>query len=133
MDFVTSSAGTGRPRILIIDDDAGVRRSMLLLLQAQGFDVRAYATAGPLLADAKEQRPDCLVADYRLDGEDGIALLEALRGTGWRGPAILISAYASGDLSRRATEAGFSTLFEKPLREHALVDAVSRLARRRDE
>ena len=102
---------------------------MQLLLQAQGFDVRAYAAGPPLLADATARAPDCFIADYRLDGEDGISVLGALRETGWDGPAILISAFASDELSQHALEAGFTTVFEKPLREHALVDAVARLVR----
>ncbi len=129
MTVVTDSAIIARPRILIVEDDAGVRRSMQLLLQAQGFDVRAYAAGPPLLADAAARTPDCFIADYRLDGEDGIMVLAALRRSGWNGPAILISAFKSEDLSRHALEAGFTTVFEKPLREHALVDAVSRLVR----
>src|SRR4051794_17987563 len=48
-----------RPRVLIVENDAGVRRSMLLLLQARGFDVRAYPAGQPLLADVALQRPDC--------------------------------------------------------------------------
>ncbi len=46
---------------------------------------------------------------------------------GWKGPAILISGFGSNALSREAETAGFALSFEKPLREHALVDAIRRL------
>ncbi len=115
------------PNILIVEDDPAVRRSLLLLLQGRGFAVKAWPAAGPALAEAARTAPDCLIVDYRLEGSDGIAFLGLLRAQGWDGPAILISAYASGELSARAREAGFALLLDKPLREHALVDAVTRL------
>src|SRR3546814_15865794 len=47
---ITSPTGE-RPRLLLLEDDAGVRRSLQLLLRARGFDVRAYAAGAALLAD----------------------------------------------------------------------------------
>lgn len=117
----------GFPRVLIVEDDPGARRSLLLLLKGRGLDAVAYPTATQALADAAAHPPACLVADYRLEDENGIALLEKMRGDGWKGPAILISAFGSDALSRRAEAAGFTLIFEKPLREYALVDAIRRL------
>jgi FixJ family two-component response regulator len=116
-------------RILIVEDDPGARRSLLLLLIGRGFDAAAFPTAAQGLANAATHPPACLVADYRLEDGDGIALLEAMRASGWMGPAILISAYSSRELSDRAKTAGFAEMFDKPLREHALVDAAERLVR----
>ncbi len=114
-------------RVLIVEDDPGARRSLLLLLTGRGFDAVAFPSCDQALADAARHPPACLVADYRLEDRDGIALLLALRAGGWTGPAILISAYSSRGLSDRANTAGFAAIFDKPLREHALVDAVGRL------
>ncbi|MBK6411636.1 MAG: response regulator [Sphingopyxis sp.] len=116
-------------RILIVEDDPGARRSLLLLLTGRGFDAAAFPTAAQGLADAAMHPPACLVADYRLAETDGIALLQAMRVSGWMDPAILISAHSSPKLADRATAAGFAVIFDKPLREHALVDAVQRLVR----
>ena len=132
MNVATASIAGVRPRVLIVENDAAVRRSMQLLLQGHGFDVKAYGASEQLLVDAARQSPDCFIADYRLDGPDGIAVLKAMREQGWQGPAILITGFPSEDLSSRATEAGFTCIFEKPLRERALVETVSRLAHRQD-
>lgn len=123
----TNSERPHAHRILIVEDDPGARRSLLLLLTGRGFDAVAFASPDQALADAAHHPPACLVADYRLENYDGIALLLAIRATGWSGPAILISAYHSHELSARANAVGFAAIFDKPLREHALVDAVSRL------
>ena len=56
-------------------------------------------------------------------------MLGSLRAQGWEGPAILLSAYPSPQLGARAHDAGFALVLEKPLREHMLVDAVTRLTR----
>ncbi|MGB3928558.1 MAG: response regulator [Sphingobium sp.] len=119
-----------RPRILIVEDDAGMRRSMQLLLQGRGFDVRAYAAADPMLLDEELTEAVCLVVDYLLGDRDGISVLGTLRNLGWRGPAILITAYPTEELRRSASEAGFSAFLEKPFKEHMLVNTVASLAAR---
>jgi FixJ family two-component response regulator len=127
MDKETLPARFHARRILIVEDDPGARRSLLLLLTGRGFDAVAFPSYDQALADAATHPPACLIADYRLGDGDGIALLFAMRANGWTGPAILISAYSSRDLSERASAAGFAAIFDKPLREHALVDTVGRL------
>jgi FixJ family two-component response regulator len=130
MDMLIARSGWSEapPTILIVEDDPAVRRS-LLLLQGRGFAAKAWPAADPALAEAARAAPDCLIVDYRLETSDGIAMLGALRAQCWDGPAILISAYPSAELSARAREAGFALVLEKPLREHMLVDAVTRLTR----
>ncbi|WP_422059306.1 response regulator [Sphingopyxis sp.] len=115
------------PRILIVEDDPGVRRSLLLLLQGRDYDVKAHSTADAALAHARTYDPDCLVVDYQLGGDDGIALIKALRMAGCAAPAILISAFGSADLTERARAAGFAHIFDKPLRAHPFLAAVSGL------
>ena len=129
MFTVSEARGAAPPSVLIVEDDPGVRRSLLLLLQGRGFAAKAWSAADPALAEAARTAPDCLIVDYRLDDGDGIAMLASLRSKGWEGPAILISAYGSAELSAQALGAGFSLMLEKPLREHVLVDAVTRLTR----
>lgn len=116
-----------RPRLLLVEDDAGVRRSLQFLFRARGFDVRAYATGAALLADPLNLGACCFVTDYRLEEIDGFEVLARLRESGWSGPAVLITAFPSPELSERALARGFSLVLEKPFREHAIGDAVARL------
>jgi FixJ family two-component response regulator len=127
MDAMASSRSDKKPTVVIVEDDPAVRRSLQLLFHGQGFDVRAYASAEALTKGANFGNPDCLVADYKLDELDGIALLPQLRATGWSGPAVLITAYPAAELSERAVNSGYSAVFEKPLRERSLTEAVRRL------
>jgi len=116
-----------RPRLLLVENDAAVRRSLQLLLRARGFDVRAYATGAALLADPAARDACCFIADYRLDETDGIEVFCHLKESGWSGPAVLITAFPSPDLAERALAHGFSQVLEKPFREHVLGAAVAQL------
>jgi len=117
----------GRARILLVEDDPGVRRSLQLLLHGRGFEVRAYASGLALLADPTALEAVCLVADYRMPEIDGLLILRRLRDLGWRGQALLITAFPSDGLIDQALAAGYSRVIEKPLVEAALVEAVGRV------
>lgn len=128
MDAMTGAIRPKTPKIVIVEDDPSVRRSLQLLVQGQGFETRTFASAEALLAASEVQAPDCLVVDYQLDeGVDGITLLPALRARGWSAPAILITGFPSSQVSQRASDCGFALVFEKPLRERSLIEALKRL------
>lgn len=122
----SASVSAARHQMLLLEDDPGVRRSMQLVFQGQGYDVRAFASGEALLGDARAVQAACLIADYALAGKDGISVLSSLRSAGWQGPALLVSAFATPDLERRARQAGFAEIFEKPVKLHLLVDALER-------
>jgi FixJ family two-component response regulator len=127
MDMARTTQPADKPKILLLEDDPGVRRSTQLLLQAQGFDVRAYAEGRFLLADKSTTEAACLVVDYRMEELDGISVLLRMRERNWSGSAILITAFPSPDLEERAREAGFFAVLEKPMRPHTLVETISRV------
>jgi len=127
MDVASGTMRSDRPKLLLVEDDAAVRRSLQLLLQARGFDVRAYASGHSLLADESADSAVGFIADYRMDDLDGLAVLASLRAQGWDGPAILITAYSTPALVEQARQAGFLEVIEKPFRHPALVETVARL------
>ena len=119
-----AAPATQRPRILLVEDDDGVRRSLHLMLHGQGFDVRSYCAAAPLLADPSVNGAQCLIVDYRLPDSDGLDVLRALRQSGWHGRSVLITAYPSPSVREAAQSCGFDAVLEKPLRQHELIDAI---------
>jgi two-component system, LuxR family, response regulator FixJ len=126
MDAVTA-LGVVRPRILLVEDDAPVRRSLQLALRAQGYEVRAYGSAVGLASDPEALHADCLVADLMLPDKNALELLQELRETGWSGPAILVSGYLSGDGEKQARSAGYAAVFSKPVRNSVLSRTISEL------
>lgn len=116
-----------RPRVLLVEDDSAVRRSLQLLLRAKGYDVRAYSSPAGLAGDEEALRSDCLVADLLLPQKDAVDLLADLRGAGWGGPAMLISGHLTAEREARARAAGFQSVLSKPLTDQTIADAVGRL------
>jgi FixJ family two-component response regulator len=116
---------TAQPNdVVILDDDPGSRRSMQLLLQGRGYQVRSFASPEKLIADVKDNDPACLVSDYRMEGFDGLEVLAMLRAAGWQGRAILVTAFGTSGLAQTAQAVGFDVVLDKPFREHELVNAV---------
>lgn len=130
-----STAGQADPAlparipISLVDDDVDLRRALQLLLRAANYDVRAYARAGAMLADARSHSIACLVADLTMPDMDGFTLLRRLRLAGWSGPAILITASLEAGLPERAAGAGFQTVLRKPLADRIMLAAVSSAVR----
>ena len=116
-----------RPRLLLVEDDDAVRRSLQLLLVSQGYDVRAYRNGNGLAADPEAIRSLCLISDLVLADSDGLVLIQELRAAGWSGPAILISGHLSDEWASRARHLGYDVVLSKPIGDSVLVNAVSRL------
>lgn len=116
-----------RACVLIVEDDAPVRRSLQLLLRSHGLDVRAYASTAHALADPLALAAHCLIADLAMPDLDGLALLHALRGQGWSGPAILVSGQLDDDIERRGREAGFDAVLRKPIFDRQLTGRIAEL------
>ncbi|PLR28646.1 response regulator [Caulobacter zeae] len=115
---------TERPRLLLVDDDAGARRALQLLLSGRGIEVRAYGAAADLLADPTALDASILVADYRMPGADGLDVLARLRERRWAGRALLITGYPEPGLRAKAQALGYERVLEKPLADAALLKAV---------
>ncbi len=124
---MASSSPSYRRRILLVEDDPAVRRSLQLLLRAQDYDVRAYGTGHALSQEPEALKADCLVADLVIPDTNGLNLLTNLRAAGWNGPAILISGHIDDVMKLRAQKCGFLHIFEKPFSENLLIAAVRRL------
>lgn len=116
-----------RASVLVVEDDAPVRRSLQLLLRSHGLDVRAYASARDVLADPLALSSQCLIADLAMPGLDGLSLLDALRGQGWTGPAILVSGELDDDIEQRGREAGFDVVLRKPIFDGLLTTRIAEL------
>jgi two-component system CheB/CheR fusion protein len=133
-----SVAGRDRIRdvqILIVDDDAATREAIAEMLHQRGARVAMAGTAEEAMTSVATLRPEVLVCDIAMPGEDGYGFLRRLRALGAdRGgdtPALALTALAGEDDERRALEAGFQLHLAKPVDVDRLVDAVGVLRARR--
>lgn len=119
-----SEAPDLRPLVLLVEDEDSVRRSLQLFLTGRGYRVRAFSAVASAVADPTCNEATLLIADYRLPDGDGIALLAGLRGRGWTGRAVLVTAFPSEQLARNAQSAGYAAVIEKPLRHQDLLSSL---------
>ena len=113
---------TGATRILVVDDDAGLRKELRQLLEDAGYDVVAEASSGfQGVALARLARPHVVISDLRMPGDiGGLDLAAQLRG---EVPVIILSAYDDPGLQARVREAG-ATFLVKGCRSRTIFAAV---------
>ena len=127
-------AGARNGDVVIIDDDASLRRSLSNLLGSVGFHVETFMSAEAFLQSPHRERTGCLVLDLRMPGMSGLDLLKHLAATGSLVPTIVLTAHGNDEARRECLEAGAFAFLEKPFRSATLLDAVRRAlgARRQD-
>jgi FixJ family two-component response regulator len=110
--------------IFIIDDDQSMRRAFLLLLQAAGFDAKAFTSAEEFLKYSHISDGDCIILDIRMPGMNGFDLMEKLISKQIRIPVICITAFDDARSRERARELRAAAYFTKPVDDQALIDAI---------
>lgn len=101
-------------KILIIDDDDGLRRSLALILGDAGYDVVQAEDGEQGLATAQEQSPEMILCDVRMPKMDGIAFLEAYQESGGTALVLVMTAYGGLDLALEAMKKGAYDYIPKP-------------------
>ena len=110
--------------LFIVDDDAGVRDSLSLMLGLAGYRTQLFADAEALLAAYRDDWAGCVIADLRLPGASGIELQEALRARGSSLPFIIITAHGDVPTARLAFQAHAVDFLEKPFQQDQLLAAI---------
>ncbi|HSW31857.1 MAG TPA: sigma-54 dependent transcriptional regulator [Longimicrobiales bacterium] len=101
-------------KILIIDDDAGLRKSLSLILSDAGYDVVVAEDGEAGLTAAAEQGPDLILCDVRMPRLDGLGFLERYGGSGGGALVLVMTAYGSLDLAVEAMKRGAYDYLAKP-------------------
>jgi two-component system nitrogen regulation response regulator NtrX len=102
-------------RILIVDDEENIGRSLRLILEREGYAVNVCRSVAEYQAHPDSQRADAYLLDVKLPDGSGIDLLRAARQNGASAPAIMISGHGTIADAVEATRAGAYDFLEKPL------------------
>ena len=117
---VSTQKGVG---ISLVGGDPEVRHSRQLMLRAERYDVRSYGTNAALLADPRSRDYPCIVVD--LDpASDVSALLSAMRGSGWRGKAVLIEGDVADSAIRGTAGRHGDEVLARPVSQRVLLSAI---------
>lgn len=101
-------------RILLIDDDEGLRESLTLVLAAEGYEVTGASDGNAALAKVEACTYDVILCDLRMPGVDGMDLLPRLRELLPQAPIVMMSAFGTEELALEAMNRGAADYLAKP-------------------
>jgi PAS domain S-box-containing protein len=120
-------------RVLVVDDELDARELFKFMLAQYGAEVKVAATAAEALEEIERSRPDVLVSDIGMPGEDGYDLIHKVREQKSVEdiPAIALTAYARLEERIKALAAGYQMHIPKPVGQAEIVSAVAKVAGRK--
>ncbi|MBV9758098.1 MAG: response regulator transcription factor [Alphaproteobacteria bacterium] len=118
------------PIVHVVEDDAGMRDALQLLLESAGLAVRCYPNAETLLPELDRSAPVCLVTDVKLPGMDGIALFRRLVREGADPATVVITGHGDIPMAVAALKEGVLDFVEKPFDPALLLESVREAAQR---
>lgn len=120
------------PLILVVDDDADLRTLITEFLRSNGQRVESAADGAEMDARIAAERPDLIVLDLMMPGEDGLSILRRIRKPG--GPAIIMLSAMGEDTDRIiGLEVGADDYLPKPCNPRELLARIRAVLRRRGE
>jgi len=114
------------PVVFVVDDDEAVCRSLSVLIEDIGLEVRTFTSAPQFLAEYDSEQPGCLVLDVRMSGMSGLELQSRLKELGLEIPIIIITGHADVPMAVEAMKAGALDFIEKPFRDQILLDNIQK-------
>jgi len=102
-------------RVLVVDDEAGIRAALGQLLEYEGYDVHTAANAADGIADVAKWRPHLVFLDVKMSGMDGLDALKRIREGDPSVTVVMISGHATIQTAVEATQLGAYDILEKPL------------------
>lgn len=119
-----------RPKILLIEDEPGIRLAVKDELEFQGFDVELADDGPGGLVAIQRSRPDLILLDLMLPGRNGFQICQEVRAQGVRTPIIVITARNQEADKVRGLELGADDYVTKPLSLAELVARIRAVLRR---
>jgi two-component system nitrogen regulation response regulator NtrX len=113
-----------KPRILVVDDEPGVRDALRQVLDYEGHEVRVAASGGEALTIYPEFKPHLVFLDVKMGGLDGLETLARLRALDERAQVVMISGHGTVATAVQATQRGAFDFLEKPLDTDRLLVTV---------
>src|SRR4051812_15054654 len=121
--------GPEKQSVVIVEDDAAVRKALAFAFSTHDIPVRCYGCAEDLLAVDDLADVCYLILDYRLPAMNGLELLKELQSRGTHAPAVIIATNPSAAV-RAAAASQAARIIEKPLLDEELYELVLKSADR---
>ena len=113
--------------ILVVDDDRNILKLIRMKLESEGYQVKTAAELEAAVAAAREASLDLALIDLKLNGTDGIDLMEQLHQINPELAVIILTAYGTIDSAVEAMKRGARGYLTKPFDSHQLLSQVQNL------
>lgn len=120
------------PYILVVDDDASVRRVLKLQLEEAGYRVLAAGDAAEAESLIDLESPKLIITDLMMPGRTGLDLLQRIKGGDLDTTVIMVTAFGSVETAVAAMRSGAYDYITKPIDYEALLVAVNRAMERQN-
>ncbi|MEN8179963.1 MAG: response regulator [Pseudomonadota bacterium] len=114
------------PAVFVVDDDIIIREALTALLENEGLNVQACASADDFLASYQPGSPGCLLLDIDMPGIDGLELQDYLLNSGFNIPIIFLTGQANVPKTIQAFRNKAFDFLEKPASDKVLLEAIHR-------
>lgn len=114
-----------RKKVLVIDDQAGIRALMTEVFTALGIEVLEAKNGSEGLETMDRRQPDMILLDMKMPGLSGIETLRLIRAKNYAVPIILVTAYQENDIIVEAERLGVTARLVKPFD----IEELKRIAR----
>ncbi len=117
-------------KVLVIDDDPSICKTVGLLLEDHGYSPRTYTDPDEAIEAAEKQSYQLALIDLRMPKMDGVEVVEKLKKIDDRMSCIVMTAYPDLDSATETMRRGTCDYIAKPFKQEELIDAVERASRR---
>lgn len=114
-------------KILVIDDELGIRNLLDTLLRRKGYDVILADSGRKGLDLFRREHPDVVVLDLKMPEMDGLTVLRQIRSLEPGKPVIILTGYGTGEAEQQVRALGVTEYVEKEFSMHLLGDSLKRL------
>ena len=121
-----------KARILVVDDEEPIRKTMRMTLEYEGFEVTEAPSGVEAIKAVEQDPPDLIFLDIKMPGIDGLEVLEQLKEKSPSTQVIIISGHGNVETAVQATRLGAFDFIEKPLETERVLLAVRNAAERKE-
>jgi CheY-like chemotaxis protein len=120
-------------KVLVVDDDAVVNRSITRVLSGEGYQVRETMSGKEALAELDHQQYDLVFTDIKMPGMDGLEMTSRVKKAHPGVPVVVITGFGTEANESRAKELGVAGFLRKPLTPEMIIENADRALREREE